>query len=253
MKYKEIFENVEKDVASYVLDSATLEKYKEYDGKNYSDDEIFKILIHVIFYSGFKAVTVDQKLSVIDKYFSEFKSVSQYSNKDFELIMSDSNMIRNKKKIKACIKNAKTFSEIILEYGSFTKYLHSFKAEESFETLILLKEELEYKFEYLGKITVYHFLSELGFQVLKPDRVITRVFQRLGLIESREQLLKAVIHGNKFSKLLNLNIRYIDIVFVSFGQIGEDEKLKVKKGICLEKNPRCEICKVKIYCNYKNK
>lgn len=144
-------------------------------------------------------------------------------------------MIKNVNKITAVIENAKVFNEIVNKYDSFYNYLKSFEPESSFENLMLLKEELEYKFTYLGGITVYHFLTDIGLDVLKPDRVLTRIFKRLGLIEDEKQLLKTVIQGRKFAEATGKSIRYIDIIFVTYGQ-------QTKEGICFSKNPRCNIC-----------
>lgn len=114
---------------------------------------------------------------------------------------------------------------------------------------MLLKEELEYKFNYLGNITVYHFLTDIGLPVLKLDRVITRIFKRLGLIENEKQLLKTVIQGRKFAEATKLPIRYIDIIFVRYGQQGESKFFSMIDGICLEKYPKCNFCGATEYCN----
>lgn len=88
-------------------------------------------------------------------------------------------------------------------------------------------------------------------QVLKPDRVIMRMFQRLGLIENSGQLLKSVIVGRKLAEANELPIRYIDIVQVAYGQ-SQSTQFEIDKGICLNK-PRCEICRVSSMCNYYKK
>ncbi len=86
-------------------------------------------------------------------------------------------MIRNKRKVEACIKNAVAFKSIVSEHGSFQTYIDSFSPTASFENLMLLKEELEYRFAGLGRITTYHVMTDIGLPVLKPDRVICRIFQ----------------------------------------------------------------------------
>lgn len=115
---------------------------------------------------------------------------------------------------------------------------------------MLLKEGLEGHFSYLGGITVYHFLTDIGLKVLKPDRVICRIFKRLGLIENENQLLKTVIHGRKMAEQTQLDIGYIDIVLVAYGQ-EQSEAFGIDKGICLSK-PRCEYCDkgIKDLCSY---
>jgi len=114
---------------------------------------------------------------------------------------------------------------------------------------MLLKEELEYRFAGLGPITTYHVLTDIGLRVIKPDRVICRIFKRLGLIESEEQLLKTVIQGRKFADATGLPIRYIDIVFVSYGQV-QSQEFGLSRGICLEKNPLCSACGATAHCRY---
>ncbi|MEI6315120.1 MAG: hypothetical protein WCO89_09640, partial [Syntrophus sp. (in: bacteria)] len=45
-------------------------KFKKYHYKNYSDNDIYWILVQVAFYSGMKAATVTEKLPAIKKYFN---------------------------------------------------------------------------------------------------------------------------------------------------------------------------------------
>jgi len=71
----------------------------------------------------------------------------------------------------------------------------------------------------------------------------------LGLIEDEKQLLKMVIQGRKFAEATGHPIRYIDIVFVLYGQMSARE-VGLEKGICLEANPNCSICGVQNYCDY---
>jgi DNA-3-methyladenine glycosylase I len=255
IEFKQIFDKVESTLIQQSwFSEKDFEKeygvFKNFKKKKRSDNDFFQMLIMIIFYSGFKAEIVEKKEKIILGHFPDFKTVSKYSNADFEKIISNSNMIKNRHKIKSCIKNAKVFEEIVTKYGSFQNYIDNFDAHSSFENLILLKEELEYRFDYLGGVTVYHFLTDIGFNVLKPDRVILRIFQRLGLIENEKQLLKAIVLGQLFSKHTEIPIRYIDIIFVKYGQQGESEKFGLKNGICLEKEPNCNVCGLISYCKY---
>src|SRR5690606_27611215 len=215
-----------------------------------TDQELFEMLIMIVFFSGFRAATVESKEKIILDHLPDHESVAQYTDNDLQNILADQKMIKNERKIKSCIANAKKFRDIVDEHGSFQNYLDSFDANSSFDNLVLLKEELEYRFDYLGGTTVYHFLTDLGYNVLKPDRVLLRIFKRLGLIESEKQLLKTVVHGRQFSKATGLPIRYIDIIFVKYGQQGESNMFGLKNGICLKKNPNCKACGLTQYCEY---
>lgn len=258
--YKTIFETLEETLfaeGSKVLPLELVRNrfnvFKQIEGRSFSDSDYYQTLVDVIFYSGFKAATVNAKLDIIHKYFNDFDAVADYGQKEFENILTDKGMIRNRNKIKACIENAKSFKTIIQRYGSLQKYIEGFNGKESSDGLLLLKEELESKFSGLGKITVYHFLTDIGFPVLKPDRVICRIFERLGLIANREQIHQAIIQGKKFSEATKQPIRYIDIIFVIYGQM-QSREFGIESGICLEKKPLCDLCNIHNHCNYyKNK
>lgn len=254
IEYQVIFNSIEKTLKSHLglSDELFSAKYVSYLGLNFeirSDDDYFDILKLIPFYSGFKADTVTKKKGLIDSYFPNFRITSLIGDEKIKEMLSDKDMIKHHGKISSTIKNAKTFRNIVNEYGSFHRYIESFNPTYSFENLILLKEELEYKFAYLGGITVYHFLTDIGLFVLKPDRVITRIFNRLGLIENERQLLKTIIHGRKFAEATGLSIRYIDIILVSYGQKGIEGETDIE-GVCLSQNPKCELCNLTNICSY---
>jgi DNA-3-methyladenine glycosylase I len=253
--YREVFNAVEQrliECGSAHMDPVQirlqLDKFKRFSERQLSDDEYFSILVFVTFYSGFKAATVTSKSEVIRKHFPSWKVVASYSEANVQGAMADPEMIRHERKIRACIKNARTFSTLIARYGSIKSYIGSQAPTESFENLLLLKETLEASFEYLGGITVYHFMTDIGLPVLKPDRVMSRIFSRLGLLETESQLLKTVIQGRKFAAATGHPIRYIDIVFVAYGQVSATE-YGITQGICLTK-PRCSACSVQAHCGY---
>lgn len=254
--YKNIFETVE---ASLIAEGSkhlsneivreNLNRFKQLEGKIFSDNEYYRIIVDVIFYSGFRAATVNSKIDTIHKHFPSYEIVAEYSENDINNILADKGMIRNHRKIKSCVENAKIFKVIIQKHGSFQNYIDEFKANQSFENLFLLKEELENRFSGLGKITVYHFLTDIGLPVLKPDRVICRIFERLGLIDSREQYLEAIMQGRKFAEATGHPIRYIDIIFVAYGQ-AQSKEFGIERGICSETKPSCHLCQARNYCNY---
>lgn len=247
-KYVDIFNKAEQTlkVNSQLSDELFADKFADFRNLTFrkrTDDEYFHIIKLVIFYSGFRAETVTNKIEIINVHFPDYKTVSLYDDNQLTIILLDNAMIRNRNKILATINNARTLKSIVEQYGSFQSYIESFNPTISFENLMLLKEELEYRFNYLGGVTVYHFLTDIGLDVLKPDRVLMRIFQRLGLIENEKQLLKTVIQGRKFAAATKNSIRYIDIIFVTYGQQG-------KEGVCLLKNPKCNLCGLKLYCNF---
>src|SRR5205823_4172284 len=83
----------------------------------------------------------------------------------------------------------------------------------------------------------------------KPDRVVKRIFARLGLAEEDATPMVMIDEGRKFAQATGLPIRYIDIIFVYYGQMQAKE-VGLEHGICLEKSPSCEMCGAKRYCDY---
>jgi len=230
-----------------------LDEFKTVAAQIFTDADFFRELVHVAFYSGFKAETVTRKLPVIDGFLSDYKKVAAYGENNVQEIMANTGMIRHERKIRGCIDNAKAFRAIIEEHGSFQQYLDSYRPLASSDNLMKLRRDLEAHFAYLSKVTSLHFLMEIGMPVLKPDRVISRIFYRLGLIdnesESEDQLLKAIAVGRNFVQATGHPIRYIDIVFVAYGQVNSTGE-GVQQGICLKDKPKCDICGVTKYCQY---
>lgn len=109
------------------------------------------------------------------------------------------------------------------------------------------EEDLK-RFKGLGRITAYHFMTDIGLEVIKPDRVLVRIFTRMGLLKDTDDSFCAIEIGRQFSKATNLPIRYIDIIFVLYGQLNVPKI----KCICSEKHPHCEICGARMFCAYFN-
>jgi len=256
LKYTDIFSKMEATLKEESrLSEEDFERnwgiFKNYHYKNDSNDDIFWKLVQVVFYSGMKASIVTSRMPALKKYLYDYKKVKEYDTEFIDNIMNDQSIIRNKAKIDGCVKNAVIFDKIININGSFSNYLESFGDLEGESTLEKLKKDLK-QFKFLGPITSYHFMLDLGLKVWKPDRVICRILKRLRLIDNLEDIDQAIRVGREIAVQVELPIRYIDIIFVMYGQIGEEKTLGLKTGICLEKNPRCSICRINEYCTYQN-
>jgi DNA-3-methyladenine glycosylase I len=251
--YDEVFRAVERQVLALgsqglAADAVSqhLNNFKTFSTSSFNDDEVFWKLVLVAFYSGFRAATVTNKLDVIKRHFPDWQTVARYSEADIQRILNDGEMIAHENKVRGCVKNAQTFGALVKQHKSFNMFLVNQLPDDSLEHLLLLKELLQTKFAYLGGITVYHFMTDIGLNVLKPDRVICRLFYRFGLLESEEQIFKAILEGRRFAEATGLPIRYIDIMFVVFGQVASPQ-LGISKGVCLNE-PRCDLCAIKTKC-----
>ncbi|MCZ3366532.1 MULTISPECIES: DNA-3-methyladenine glycosylase I [Methanobacterium] len=253
ISYKDIFFKIKetlKEQSSFTGEEFddVLEYFKHVGSSKLDDNDYYHLMVDIVFYSGMKANTVTSKRGIFRGYFDHYSKVYLYDEDKINEILSDKNMIRNKAKIKSCINNAKTFKNIIDKYGSFENYINSFKLTESSENLLLFRDEIMRRFGHIGPITSYQFMMDIGLPFLKPDRVIRRIFRRIGLIKYDDQLFETVIQGRKMSEETGLPIRYIDIILVKYGQMGRDDTFGLKDGICLEKNPKCELCGIRKYC-----
>ncbi|MDQ7838923.1 MAG: DNA-3-methyladenine glycosylase I [Thermodesulfobacteriota bacterium] len=262
--YKAIFDAVEKTlvaIGSRNVPSATirerLDVFKTFEQKIFSDGDYYDLLVAIPFYAGMRADVVSSKLPTIRSHFPDYETVSGYTESKVNEILNDPRMIRHAGKISACINNARAVKAMVQKYGSFQKYIDSFSPRQSLDNLLRLRAVLmRSPFSHLGRVTSYHFLTDIGMPVLKPDRVIQRIFYRLGLIQSEKvtdkQLTETIFEGQAFAKATGHPIRYIDAVFVVYGQVSP-ESFGIREGICLAKRPRCEVCGIRSYCNYEPK
>jgi DNA-3-methyladenine glycosylase I len=232
---------------------AELEPCKHLEGKRLADNEYYRKLVHIAFYSGFRAQTVTDKRPIIDLHFPGYELVAGYGSRELQSILSDARMIRNRLKIQASIENAKRFQAIVREHGSFYDYLRSLPPARSDDELVGIRDNFRRLFKYLGERTAFHFMMDIGIPVIKPDRVIERVFKRLGLVQENmegDALYIALIQeARKLSQATGYPIRYIDIVFVDYGQ-AQNTEIGIDRGICLEIDPSCSICGAAKYCDY---
>ena len=255
-EYATIFSNIEQTLLDYGSQNRPMEdvrrfldSYKYSSERELSDEEYYWVLVYVVFYSGFRAATVTDKIDTIHRHLSDYATVAKYDDADVNRILSDSGMIRNAKKVQACIDNARAFIGVLEQHGSFRGYIDSFDPLGSFQGLDRLRDDLQKRFSGIGPITVYHVMTDIGLPVLKPDRVVCRMFQRLGLIESESDHLDAIRVGREIAEATGQPIRYVDAVFVIYGQV-KSEEAGILKGICLKDDPQCSICSVTQYCHY---
>lgn len=229
---------------------ANFKHYKQLHKKSKSFEEIYWLIVCVTFYSGFKTATVDDKLVAIKKVLGNYKKVAQYKTNTVNMLLKNNKIIKHSQKIKACIHNAKQIILLAKEFKTFEDYKKSFGSLDDEQSLKKFIKDLRRRFKYLGNITVYHFLTDIGVNVLKPDRVLCRIFFRLGLTKSIKDLFGVIEQGRKFAIATGHPIRYIDIIFVYYGQLSFKPELDTKAEICTERKPDCDSCGLTAYCNY---
>lgn len=148
----------------------TSDEMKRYHDEEYGfpvDNDItyFERMILELFQAGLSWQTILKKRENFKRAFDgfDFQKIAQYREDDFQRLLNDQGIIRNKLKIKAAIYNAQIFNEIIEKYGSFRKYLQTLPLEDREETIQIFKK----KFKFMGPLIVEEFLMSTGHWTVK--------------------------------------------------------------------------------------
>ncbi|MFZ4057375.1 MAG: DNA-3-methyladenine glycosylase I [Ferruginibacter sp.] len=126
-----------------------------------TDDELFCRLILEINQAGLSWTTILKKQDSFRKAYHQFniKKVAAYSQKDFDRLMADQGVIRNRLKINAAIENAKTILALQRSHGSFKNWLDAHHPKTRVEWTKLFKQT----FRFTGGEIVHEFLLSTGY------------------------------------------------------------------------------------------
>lgn len=127
----------------------------------HDDNELFCRLVLEINQAGLSWETILKKEKTFRLAYDNFniKKVAAYKEKDFERLMGDPGIIRNKLKINAAIENAKTILQLQKEVGSFEKWLE-LQHHQNLEDWIKLFKKT---FRFTGGEIVNEFLMSTGY------------------------------------------------------------------------------------------
>ncbi|WP_289054695.1 DNA-3-methyladenine glycosylase I [Carboxylicivirga marina] len=94
----------------------------------HDDDKLFEFLILEGFQAGLSWSTILNKREAFRLAFDNFDAriIAEYTDEKVAELLQNAGIIRNRLKINAAIKNAKTFLQIQKTYGSFGKYIWRF-------------------------------------------------------------------------------------------------------------------------------
>ncbi|KAA9039539.1 DNA-3-methyladenine glycosylase I [Ginsengibacter hankyongi] len=126
-----------------------------------NDDELFGRLILEINQAGLSWSTILNKQENFRKAYKNFniKKVAAFKEKDFERLMNDAGIIRNRLKINAAIENAKTLLNIQKEFGSFKNWIDHHHPKTKDEWVKIFKTT----FRFTGGEIVNEFLMSTGY------------------------------------------------------------------------------------------
>lgn len=153
--------------------------YIEYHDKEWGrpvrdDKTLFEFLILESFQAGLSWETVLNKREAFREAFDSFdpKAISQYDESKVEELMQNRDIIRNRRKISAAIKNAKFFLDIKKQFGTFCAYIESFTGKsvifECDKVTSALSDEISKDLtlrgmRFVGSTIIYSFLQATGF------------------------------------------------------------------------------------------
>lgn len=147
----------------------------------FSDEKQFEFLVLESAQAGLSWLTVLRKRENYRRLYDGFdpEKVARYGEKKIQKLMSDSGIIRNRKKIEASINNAARFLEIRDEFGSFSDYLWGFTGG---VPVINVWEELsEIPASTKLSVTVSRDLKKRGFRFMGPIIVYSHL-QATGVV-----------------------------------------------------------------------
>ena len=145
----------------------------------HDDRKLFEFMVLDAFQAGLSWKTVMYKRENFRKAFDHFnpEKIAKYGKKDFDRLMNDAGIIRNRAKIRGTIENARRFLEVRKEYGTFDAFIWQFT---DFKTLrnkwkslnelpvssresdIMSKELKKRGFKFVGTAICYAFMQAAG-------------------------------------------------------------------------------------------
>lgn len=149
---------------------------EEWGVPKYDDKELFELLILESFQAGLSWLIVLKKREAFRKAFDNFdiNKIINYDETKINELMLNPEIIRCKRKISATINNAKIYTEIQKEFGSFSNYIWGFtdnkviknKTGELITSSPLsdkISKDLKKRgMKFVGTVIIYSYLQAIG-------------------------------------------------------------------------------------------
>lgn len=140
---------------------------------NTDDKYLYEMFILETFQAGLSWECILNKREAFRKAYDNFdiNKVIKYDENKIYNLLNNKNIIRNKLKIIASIKNSIIFKNIMQEYGSFYNYLLTFTKGNIYYNYIEISSELsdhisqdliKRGMKFVGTITIYSYLQAIG-------------------------------------------------------------------------------------------
>lgn len=151
----------------------------EWGSVSHDETYLFEMLVLEGMQAGLSWLTILKRREGMRQALHNFdyKIIAAYSDDDFNRLMHDDAMIKNKLKINSIINNAQRFIEVQEAFGTFDQYIWSFTDFEPVityydnESLVPTDNALSQRiskdlkkrgFKFVGPVIIYGYLSAIG-------------------------------------------------------------------------------------------
>ena len=149
---------------------------EEWGVPSYDDTYLFEMLLLESFQAGLSWECILNKRESFRESFDNFDyhKIAAYDSQKVNELLQNKNIVRNKLKINAAIKNAQVFISIQKEYGSFSNYIWRFtnnKIIKNATGIIQTHSDLSDKISadlykrgmrFVGTVIIYSYLEAIG-------------------------------------------------------------------------------------------
>ncbi len=151
----------------------------EWGVPEHDDRKLLELLVLEGAQAGLSWSTILRKRGGYKKAFDDFdaKKIVQYNERKLEQLLSNNDIIRNRRKIAAIIQNAKAFLAVQQEFGSFNAYIWQFVGgkpkknawktlkeipSKTSESETMSKDLIQRGFKFIGPTICYAFMQATG-------------------------------------------------------------------------------------------
>jgi len=149
---------------------------EEWGVPSYEDDYLFEMLLLELFQAGLSWECILNKREKFRNSFDTFDymKISKYDDNKINELKNNKGIIRNERKIKASINNAKVFIDIQKEYKTFSNYIWHFtdykiiyNNDDVLKTTSELsdtisKDLIKRGMKFVGSTIIYSYLQAIG-------------------------------------------------------------------------------------------
>jgi DNA-3-methyladenine glycosylase I len=145
----------------------------------HDDRKLFEMLILEGAQAGLSWITILKKREMYRKAFDNFdaKKIARYDKKKMRRLLNNEGIVRNRLKIAAAIRNARSFLDVQQEFGSFDRYIWRFiegkpkvnrrkslkdVPAQTTESEAMSKDLKQRGFKFVGPTICYAFMQACG-------------------------------------------------------------------------------------------